>query len=177
MPKLMTIAWFAGALAVAGFPASAVDLPDYGSKNFSPSGDTPTYFTNEAAPVSTRTADVTQRDWSAVDAMAPAGGAANSYVDTGRGNRHAAAGRSGRHGFGKVRHGAHQARSLHASSAPARVAGKRPVWAVTTGSSVSRSQVSAARTTSAKHGKANARHVRAGATTPTKTSRMASLSN
>jgi len=65
MLKLRTIL-FAGAFAVAAAPAIAVDLPDYGSKNFSPAGDTPSYFANEAAPVSARTADTTARDWSAV---------------------------------------------------------------------------------------------------------------
>src|SRR5580692_6972898 len=66
----LTITFLAGALAYACLPALAVELPDYGSKNFSPSGDTPSYFANEAAPVSARTADTTQGDWSAVDEMA-----------------------------------------------------------------------------------------------------------
>jgi hypothetical protein len=68
----LTITYLAGALSFACLPALAVDLPDYGSKNFSPSDETPSYFANEAAPVSARTADTTQGDWSAVDEMAPA---------------------------------------------------------------------------------------------------------
>ena len=68
----LKIAFLAGALAIAGSPALAFELPDTGSKNFSASGDTPTYFKNEAAPVSARTADTSERDWSAVDEAAPA---------------------------------------------------------------------------------------------------------
>ena len=92
----LTITFLAGALTLACLPALAVELPDYGSKNFNPSGDTPSYFANEAAPVSARTADATPRDWSAVDEMAPARPV--SYAHSGRHGRyavgrHAAAGR------------------------------------------------------------------------------------
>ena len=68
----LKITFLAGALAFACLPALGAELPDYGSKNFSPSGDTPSYFTNEAAPVAARTADTTEPDWSAVDEMTPA---------------------------------------------------------------------------------------------------------
>src|SRR4029077_13984774 len=90
MLKLRTIL-FAGAFAVAAAPAIAVDLPDYGSKNFSPAGDTPSYFANEAAPVSARTADTTARDWSAVDEIAPSRsseGVRSAYSHRGRHGRY-----------------------------------------------------------------------------------------
>jgi hypothetical protein len=67
----LTIASFASALVPASSPAFAADLFDYGSKNFNPPDDTPAYFANEDLPMSARTADTTERDWSAVDAMAP----------------------------------------------------------------------------------------------------------
>ena len=95
----LTITFLAGALTFACLPALAVELPDYGSKNFSPSDDTPSYFANEAAPVSARTADTTPRDWSAVDEMAPARSA--SYRHSGQHGRYAVGQRSGRHAAGR----------------------------------------------------------------------------
>ena len=101
----LTITFLAGALSLACLPALAVELPDYGSKNFSPSGDTPSYFANEAAPVSARTADTTQGDWSAVDEMAPARpafeGTRSAHGHRGRHGRYAVAQTSGRHGAGR----------------------------------------------------------------------------
>ena len=100
----LTITFLAGALAFACLPALAVDLPDYGSKNFSPSDDTPSYFANETAPVSARTADTTPRDWSAVDEMAPVRpafqGTRSAHGHRGRHGRYAVAQTSGRHGSG-----------------------------------------------------------------------------
>ena len=123
----LTITFLAGALAFACLPALAVELPDYGSKNFSPSGDTPSYFANESTPVSARTADTTQSDWSVVDEMAPArpafGGSRSAHGHGGRHGRYAVAQTSGRHGAGRyggkavrtmsVKHGRPSAR--HAS--------------------------------------------------------------
>lgn len=92
----LTTTFLAAALAFASVPAFAVDLPDYGSKNFNPSGDTPTYFTNESAPVAARTADTSERDWSAVDAIAPAQPTRSAHRSGGgRGKYHA------NHGFGR----------------------------------------------------------------------------
>ncbi len=126
----LTITFLTGALAFACLPAFAVELPDYGSKNFNPSGDTPSYFANEAAPVSARTADTSQSDWSAVDEMAPARptfeGARSAYTHSRGHGRYAVAQRSGRYGAGRaqsargavrtisVKHGKPSAR--HASS-------------------------------------------------------------
>jgi len=138
----LTIILLAGAIIFATVPALAVDLPDYGSKNFSPSGDTPSYFANEAAPVSARTADTTERDWSAVDEMAPARptfeGSRSAHAHSGRHGRYAVVQTSGRHGATRSRAGG----------------GKT----VSTGSSAA----SVGRTTTAKHGKSAARHASAG---------------
>jgi hypothetical protein len=94
----LKIAFLAGALAIAGSPTLAFELPDTGSKNFSASGDTPTYFKNEAAPVSARTADSSESDWSAVDEAAPANFEPGIRQYAGhRHGRYATAFRSGNH--------------------------------------------------------------------------------
>jgi hypothetical protein len=127
----LTITFLAGALSFACLPALAVELPDYGSKNFSPSDDTPSYFANEAAPVSARTADTTPRDWSAVDEMAPVRptfeGTRSAHGHRGHNGRYAVVQTSGRHGTGRyggkavratsAKHGRLSAR--HASSSAA----------------------------------------------------------
>ena len=131
----LTITFLAGALAFACLPALAVELPDYGSKNFSPSDDTPSYFANESTPVSARTADTTQGDWSAVDEMAPARptfeGTRSAYTHSRGHGRYAVAQRSGRHGAGRAAGSVQSARG-------------------------------AVRTISAKHGKPSARHASSG---------------
>ena len=131
----LTITFLAGALAFACLPALAVELPDYGSKNFSPSDDTPSYFANESTPVSARTADTTQSDWSAVDQMAPARptfeGTRSAYTHSRGHGRYAVAQRSGRHGAGRAAGSVQSARG-------------------------------AVRTISAKHGKPSARHASSG---------------
>ena len=72
MPKLK-IAFLAGALAVAGSAALAVELPDTGSKNFSRGRRHPELIsTMKRRRCPRRTADTTERDWSAVDEAAPA---------------------------------------------------------------------------------------------------------
>lgn len=135
----LTITFLAGALTFACLPALAVELPDYGSKNFSPSDDTPSYFANETAPVSARTADTTPRDWSAVDEMAPARptfeGTRSAHTHSGPHGRYAVGQRSGRHE-------ASRGYSTHAAG-----------WGGGKGY----------RTTSAKHGKPSARHASFGA--------------
>ena len=90
----LKIAVLAGALAFAGSPAIAVDLPDYGSRNFNPADDTPAYFANESVPVAARTADTTERDWSEVDAIAPE---RSSFGHARSGHR--IGGRQARYGF------------------------------------------------------------------------------
>ncbi len=138
----LTITFLAGALTFACLPALAVELPDYGSKNFSPSDDTPSYFANETAPVSARTADTTARDWSAVDEMAPARptfeGTRSAHT-RGRHGRYAVGQRFGRHEAGRS---AGRGYSTHAAGWGG---GKRYG------------------TTSAKHSKSSARHASFGA--------------
>ena len=139
----LKITLLAGALTFACLPALAVELPDYGSKNFSPSDDTPSYFANETAPVSARTADTTPRDWSAVDEMAPARptfeGTRWAHTHNGWHGRYAVGQRSGRHEAGRS---AGRGYSTHAVG-----------WGGTKGY----------RPTSAKHGKPSARHASTGA--------------
>jgi hypothetical protein len=147
MPNKLTITFLVGALALARVPAFALDLPDAGSKNFNPSGDTPSYFSNETAPVSARTADTTERDWSAVDALAPdrpAADPASSAHQRGRHGKYASTQRSGRHGAGK-------------SSGKGQ---STPFTKVSAGKGTSKKPVSA-KTTAGKHGKTGARHARA----------------
>jgi hypothetical protein len=47
MPVKLTGFVFATAIAWAAVPAWGAGMPDYGTKNFSPGGATPSYFTNE----------------------------------------------------------------------------------------------------------------------------------
>ena len=158
----LTIAFLAGALAFAGLPASALDLPDYGSKNFTPPSGTPSHFANETEPVSARTADTTANDWSAVDAIAPqrpttaASGSSRGYGG-GRG-RHASGQRQGKYSLGKPRSTGHATQSARsnrggsAAAAPTRTTKRAPV--------------AASKTTTTKHGKAGARQARAGLVVP-----------
>jgi hypothetical protein len=140
MTKL-TIAFFASALAFASPLAFAGDLPDYGSKNFSPSEDTPTHFANEDLPVSARTADTTERDWSAVDAMAPAPPPGSSR------SAHRSAGGHGRYGFAHAP-GRHTTAGLSGSTYGTRSLSVR----------YHATPAGATKTMSPKHGKPGARH-------------------
>jgi hypothetical protein len=142
MSNKLTITILAGALAFVGLPAFAFDLPDSGSKNFSPPGDTPSYFSNEAAPVSARTADTTPRDWSAVDALVPEQPATDSVHQASRRyGKYASAARSGKHASSKA---------SHYSGANARTVRAK----------------STVNTTTARHGKASTRHARTDISNP-----------
>lgn len=147
----LTITFFASALTFACLPVFAGDLPDYGSKNFSPAGDTPSYFANESTPISARTADTTESDWSAVDEMAPARprfeSARSSHSNGGRHGRYAVAERSGRQGVNRTGSG-HPARAVSWGGA------RRGSVGLVAGTG------SAAKTTGAKH-KPSARHASA----------------
>ncbi|MBO0738367.1 MAG: hypothetical protein J2P48_17635 [Alphaproteobacteria bacterium] len=120
MQHRTTIALLAGALTLMGFPAFAQDLPDSGSKNFTPPSDTPSYFNKETAPVSARTDDTTEKDWSAVDALAPHRAARHRV--------HSIRRFAGRHGRYAVLHpsakhaGSKALGTTHARSAPATTA-------------------------------------------------------
>jgi hypothetical protein len=140
----LKIAVFTGALAFASLPALAVDLPDYGSKNFSPADDTPAYLANESVPVAARTADTTERDWSEVDAMAPA---RSSFGHSRWGHR--TAGRRGRYGF------------AHASASHAAPHFDKAVWGHAKSGSVN-----SGRAASFKHSRSGSRHASGAATHP-----------
>jgi hypothetical protein len=176
MPNTLVIALLAGGLAVAGSLACALELPDFGSKNFSPSGDTPTYFTNETAPVAARTADTTANDWSAIDAVAPESSPAvsstHSLRHSGRHARQVSGQKSAKHTMGKPRsahsavHSGRSGGSRTTAAAPARNASRKPVWAASVKGSRTSSSVSAAKGTTGKHGKPATRHARAEANYP-----------
>jgi hypothetical protein len=160
-------------------PALALDLPDSGSKNFSPTGETPTYFANESVPVSARTADTTAADWAAEEAAAPMPSmvrpAVSAHSASGRHGRHASAQRSASPGAGRSRVNSHSMRvanagrsmraaSVQRSAPQIRVAVSRPaptermVRAASHGGMSKGATVSAAKTNGAKHGKSSARH-------------------
>jgi hypothetical protein len=170
--RLMMIAGLTGALALASAPALALDLPDSGSKNFSPGNDTPTHFANESVPVSARTADTTATDFSAEEAAAPVPSVVRpAHPSTARHGKYASAQKSAKHTSGKSRSnnhtargaGAHRRESAYHSPAQAGTAGKRPASVeksvrVARGESKSVTP-SAAKTATARHGKAGARHI------------------
>jgi hypothetical protein len=174
----LSIAALAGALGFASFSALALDLPDSGSKNFSPAGDTPTYFANERLPIAARTADTNANDWSAEEAAAPimstARPATSAHSSSRRHSKYVSAQRSGTHVSGKSRGNSHspnaakmysgkaiRTASAHHGLASARSAGKTATsFEKTTRVASSRG----AKSTTAKHSKAGARH--AETTTP-----------
>jgi hypothetical protein len=162
--RLMT-AVLIGAFGLASLPALALDLPDSGSKNFSPGNDTPTHFANESVPVSARTADTTASDFSAEEAAAPvpsvARPAASAHPNTARHGKFVSARRSAKHTSGKSR--GNKSALVYHSPAQARAAGKASVEksAKAAGArSGSKSMTpGATKSATAKHGKAGARHV------------------
>src|SRR5437667_5754437 len=90
MPNKLTIAFFATALAFASGPALAVEMPSYGSKNFSPPGDAPSYFTNENGGVAGRGPDTAAIDTGTDETAGPT----RSDVEP----MHSARTKGGRHG-------------------------------------------------------------------------------
>jgi hypothetical protein len=185
----LMIAGLSGALALAGVPALALDLPDTGSKNFSPGNDTPTHFANESVPVSARTADTTASDFSAEEAAAPVPSvvrpSASAHPTTARHGKYASAQKSAKHTSRKGRGHNHPARAATANSgksvrtvsgyhfpAQARTAGKRPASveksARVAGARGGANSVtpSAAKTVTAKHSEAGAPHAWAAAPYP-----------
>jgi hypothetical protein len=174
--QLMT-AVLAGALALATSPTFALDLPDTGSKNFSPGNDTPTHFANERVPVSARIADTTAGDFSAEEAAAPMPSVARPSASAHpRTARHSAQ-KSTKHISRKGRGHNHSARAATVNSgrsvrtasayhfpAQARTAGKRPASVgksarVAGARSGARSVTpSGAKTVTAKHSEAGASH-------------------
>ena len=53
----LTIAAAAAAFALVSVPASAGEMPSYGTKNFTAPGDAPSYFTNQSGGESARGPD------------------------------------------------------------------------------------------------------------------------
>jgi hypothetical protein len=162
--RLMT-AVLIGAFSLASLPVLALDLPDSGSKNFSPGNDTPTHFANESVPVSARTADTTASDFSAEEAAAPI-----PSVVRPKASAHHSTARHGKYASGKSRGNNHSARGAYHSSAQAGTAGRRPASAAKSvrvaGSGSKSVTPSAAKSATAKHGKAGARHAQIAVTPP-----------
>jgi len=177
MLKNLTPIFLEAALAFVSFMAFAIDVLDYGSKNFSPIGDTPTYFINESIPVSTRTADTTAGDSAAQEAAAPmpcvAVAVPSAHRNAGRHARYAPVQRSSMH-TGKYRDTGHTTRSAKAnrgeatktaslrnSATQARSVSKKTVWSVNARGTTKSRAAGSAKTTTAKQGKASARHATA----------------
>src|SRR5271165_5146128 len=71
MPNQLMTVLFAAALALTSGAAVGFEMPSYGSKNFSPPGDAPSYFTNENGGLSGRGVDTAAIDTSADETAAP----------------------------------------------------------------------------------------------------------
>ena len=166
MPNKLIITILSGVLALVGLPAFAFDLPDSGSKNFSPPSDTPSYLSNENAPVSARIADTTARDWSAVDALVPERTPAPSARQGSRGHdNYSSTLRSARRDWSKSS-GKRQSTRFTAASArniagQTKAARKKSVWTGSAKSTAKSTAPNAAKTRTAKHGKLSTRHARA----------------
>ncbi|MGH7058849.1 MAG: hypothetical protein ACREFH_00565 [Stellaceae bacterium] len=158
MPKRLTIAVLAVALSAAGLPAFAAEMPAYGTKNFTPGGATPAYFThNTAAPT------VRSEDWSAADQGAAAVDAAEppSHAPAAEARHHAklsAHHRAGSRTAGKTKD---KSRATHLAVAkPGRATRtESAAHARSAGSAGKASSAGKART--ASHGKSATRHVAA----------------
>ena len=173
MLKNLTLIFLEAARAFVSFMAFAIDIPDCGSKNFSPIGDTPTYFTNESIPVSTKTADTTAGDSTAQDAPAPmpciAAAAPSAHRNAGRHARSASLQRSSMHTPRKSRDTGHATRSAKAnrgettktaslrnSATQVKSVSKKTAWSVNARGTTKSPAAGPAKTTTAKHGKAGA---------------------
>jgi hypothetical protein len=163
MPNKLAILVLAAAFAVSIIPAHAAGMPDSGTKNFIPGGDTPTYLTNENLAVAPGTAAEPAAATAFDQTEGPERSAAapmHSVQTKARRHGKLAAGRKTAHHA--AANGKTKTRSIRvASTTTARgsnsaALGKnpRPVR------SASRT-ASAARTGTAKHVKANARHASA----------------
>ena len=170
MLKNLSTIFLEGALAFVSFTAFAIDTPDYSSKNFSPAGDTPTYFTNESIPVSTRTEDTTAGDSTAQEAAAPmpcvAAAIPSAHRKADRHAGYASVQRSSMHTPGESRHtgqatrsakakrgAARKTASLRNSVTQARSVSKKTVWSANAKGTMKSGTASSAKITTAKHGK------------------------
>lgn len=152
MPNRLTIAVLAVALGAAGLPAFAAEMPAYGTKNFTPGGATPAYFThNTAAPT------VRSEDWSAADQGA-------AEVDAAEPPSHAPAATARHHAELSAHHraGTRTAGKTKGKSRATHLAVAKPGRATRTASAAhTRSAGSAGKARSASHGKSATRHAAA----------------
>ncbi len=155
MQMKLTIAVAAAAFALASFPALAVEMPDYGSKNFTTPGVAPSYFTNENGAASARGPDTASAP--AADETDDVTAADVPLVNPGTG-RH---GKSGKHASAKSNgHGG----STHYAKAPS----AKSTGAATAKSTAARSgtQSGASKTGTTKHAKSGIRQHAADAPAP-----------
>ncbi len=172
----LTIAFLTSALALG--PALAVDMPSYGSKNFDPPGDAPSYFTNENGGVAGRGPDTAAIDLSADETAGQIQSDVGSMqsVRT-RGGRHSSHASSARHASGKSRSqrgSTHYAKSMAAKST--NVASLRQIGGASKKSGAGSAKGAAgnvtavsAKTRTAKPAKANLRHAAETTTTASRT--------
>jgi hypothetical protein len=146
-----TIAAAAAAFALASVPALAVEMPDYGSKNFTTPGVAPSYFTNESGAISARGPDTAAIPDETDDATASDVPLVNP--GTGRHGKHASAGKSGKHASGKS--GGHGGLTQYAKASSAKSTAGR-----------SGTQAGAGKTGTTKHAKSGIRQHAAVAPAP-----------
>jgi hypothetical protein len=163
MANKLAIVVLAAAFAASILPAYAAGMPDTGTKNFIPGGDTPSYLTNENLAVAPGSAAQPMPAAADDQAEAPTRSGPVSIhatqTATRRHDRHAAGHKSGHRaavsgntktrsarGASTKRVGASKSASLRRSARPPRASGKTE---------------STAQTGPAKHGKANAWHAAA----------------
>jgi hypothetical protein len=170
MPNKLTIFCFAAALAFPSGSAVAVEMPSYGSKNFSTPGDAPSYFTNENGGVSGRGVDTAAIDASADETAAPTSSEAEpveTRTKTGHRGRHASSQTLARHASGtaKARGGSTHYAKL-ASAKPVKTAslarpagaGNKAAASIDAKGTTKALAASSPKTKMAKPAKANLRH-------------------
>jgi hypothetical protein len=162
MANKLAIIALAAAFAVSILPAQAAGMPDTGTKNFNPGGDTPSYLTNENLAVAPGSAAQPMPSAADDQAEAPPRGAPVSTHATQTATR-----RHDKHATG--RESGHRAIvSGKAKTRPARVAstklsgqGKSASHSRNAPPLRASSKTAAVKSGPARHGKANPRHAAA----------------
>ncbi len=120
MQRKLTIAVVAIAFALAGGAAMAAEMPTYGTKNFVPGGDTPSYLSHENAAAPVGSADRTAADADINDRAesAPADTAPEpvARAGTSRHGKYASTGRSSKRYARSGGRSTHGAKSKSAAS-------------------------------------------------------------
>lgn len=139
MLRKLTIAAAAVAFAAASGAASAAEMPAYGTKNFVPGGDTPSYLSHENAAAPVGSADRDINDWAEASPSEPAVLESASSGTSRHGKYASTRGSSKRHGGKPAGRSAHVAKgkpttstrtaSSRKSSAPHSTAGVTKVKA------------------------------------------------